>query len=106
MSPLRTALAGATLLALATACAPASGSAGPGVVWVSTAPPPLLVETRPASPGSDYVWVRGTNQWNGAAYNWVPGSWERRPSPRAKWVPARWHHGRQGWRYTAGHWKH
>lgn len=97
-------LAGAALLAAAIG----GGSAClvPAGVYVDIAPPPPMVEARMVPPGPGFVWVPGFYSWNGGAYIWVSGRWERPPRPRAVWVPGHWdQHGRRGWRYVEGRWR-
>jgi hypothetical protein len=53
------------------------------------APPPQQ-EAMPPSPGVEYVWVGGYHRWDGHAYIWVHGRYERRPHPAAHWNPAHW----------------
>jgi hypothetical protein len=77
-----------------------------GRVYVRVGPPPPVVERRVASPGPDYVWIAGYHTWNGNAYVWVPGRWERAPRPRARWVPGHWERSRKnGWYFVEGHWR-
>ena len=103
--PARAALAGVALLLLATGCAGYIQPAGEGTVFLSFGPPPQQREERPPSPGNDYAWINGQNQWNGNRYDWTPGRWERRPQPHAKWVDGRWNHEKRGWYHSDGHWK-
>ena len=85
----------ATSIALSTACATAAPR---GRVYVRLRPP------APAGPG--YVWIPGYHAWNGRAYVWHPGRWDRAPRRNARWVPARWvHDGRNGWYLVEGHWR-
>jgi hypothetical protein len=74
-------------------------------VIVKVAPPAAVVETRPAAPGADYVWIPGYQQWNGTAYVWAPGRWELPPRPHARWVAHRWVHRNGGYVLVEGHWK-
>ena len=75
------------------------------VVYVPTGPPPLVVENRVVAPGPGYVWVQGYHAWNGNAYVWTPGRWERLPEGRRGWVPGHWVHTRHGWYWVEGHWR-
>lgn len=95
---------GLTLLlaaSLATGCATTTR----GQVYVRTAPPPVVVETRVVSPGPGYVWIAGYHRWDGRNYAWVPGHYERAPRDRAHWVPGKWVHDRHGWYYVDGRWR-
>ena len=92
-----------TLLTLAASCV----SAAPrGRVYVRVGPPAPIVETRVVAPGPGYAWIPGFHAWDGRAYVWRPGRWERGPRAKARWVPARWvHEGRHGWYLVEGHWR-
>ena len=87
-------------LATSAACA-----APRGRLYVRVGPPRPIVETRIAAPGPGYVWVSGYHTWNGAAYVWAPGRWDRPPRARAVWVPAQWARDRHGWYLVEGHWR-
>ena len=73
-------------------------------VLVTVKPPHAIVETRPVRPGGDYVWVTGYHRWDGHAYVWVPGKWDRPPRPHAHWVAHHWEHHHGGWVLIEGHW--
>src|SRR5262249_2291356 len=75
------------------------------VVYVTSPPPPPVVESVTVSPGPAFVWLAGYHTWNGSAYVWVPGHWERRPEGRREWVPGHWGHDRHGWYWVPGHWR-
>jgi|SRR5580658_7319328 hypothetical protein len=74
-------------------------------VIVKVAPPAAVVETRPAAPGTGYVWIDGYQNWNGSAYVWVPGRWELPPRANARWVAHRWVHRNGGYVMVEGHWR-
>jgi hypothetical protein len=74
-------------------------------VVVKVAPPAEVVETRPASPGPNYVWIGGYQKWDGNAYAWVPGRWEVPPHPGARWVAHRWVRRHGGWVFVEGRWR-
>jgi hypothetical protein len=76
-----------------------------GRVYVRVAPPPIVVETRAPAPGPGYVWIEGHHQWEGRAYAWVPGRYERAPRERAVWVPGHWSKDRHGWYWVEGRWR-
>lgn len=88
------------------ACAPLPPP-GAGVVWVRVGPPPprreVVIERD--RPGPEFIWISGYYRWDGGAYGWVPGRWERRPHTRAAWVPGRWYHEHRGWYWVEGHWR-
>src|SRR5262245_13521204 len=74
-------------------------------VYVRVGPPRPVAEVRIARPGPEFVWVGGYHRWDGGAYVWVPGAWQRPPRPRAAWVPGHWRHDRRGWYFVEGHWR-
>jgi hypothetical protein len=76
-----------------------------GVVFVRTGPPPAVAEVRVAAPGPEFVWIPGYHRWDGAAYAWVGGRWERPPHAHAAWVGGRWKHHHNGWYWEEGRWK-
>ncbi len=80
------------------------GAFGQEVV-IHVAPPHPIVEHRGPAPGPGYVWIAGYHRWDGRAYVWVPGRWERPPRPHAKWVAHRWVKRHGGWVLVEGHWK-
>jgi hypothetical protein len=73
-------------------------------VVVKEKPPHVLVEKRPVRPGPEHVWVAGYHRWDGHAYVWVPGRWDRPPHPHAHWVAHHWVHRHGGWVLVEGHW--
>jgi len=89
-------------LAFLTACPPPPP---PGVVYIRTRPPAATVEVVTIAPGPEFVWIRGYHRWDGAAYVWVPGRWERRPRAGVVWVEGHWRHHRNGWYWIEGHWR-
>jgi hypothetical protein len=74
-------------------------------VVVRVAPPRPLVEKRVVAPGPGYVWIAGYHRWDGGAYVWVPGRWDRPPHPHAHWVAHRWVHRHGGYVLVEGHWR-
>jgi hypothetical protein len=88
-------------IAVSSACA-----APRGRIYVRVGPPAPIVETRVVAPGPGYFWLPGFYSWNGSAYAWRPGRWERAPRARAVWVPGRWvREQRRGWYFVEGHWR-
>jgi len=73
-------------------------------VVVTVKPPHAVEERRPVSPGRDYVWIGGYHRWDGRAYVWVPGRWERPPHRHAHWVAHHWVKRHGGWVLIEGHW--
>ena len=70
-------------------------------VTVGSAAPAVIVETIPASPDPDFVWVGGCWAWRhtrlGFGYwDWAPGYWVRPPYRGAVWIGGGWGH--RGWR--------
>lgn len=74
-------------------------------VVVTIRPPHVLVERRGRAPGPGYVWIDGYQRWDGRAYAWVPGRWDRPPRPHAHWVAHRWVRRGRGWVMVEGHWR-
>ncbi len=74
-------------------------------VYVSVAPPRVLVERRGPRPSRDHVWVSGYHNWDGQRYVWVGGRWEQPPRHHAHWVAHHWTHQRGGWVLVEGHWR-
>ena len=98
-------LTGALVLTAVTVALPAC-AAPRGRLYVRVGPPAPVYETRIVAPGPGYVWIGGYHTWDGRAYVWVPGRWDRAPRANARWVPARWvRDGRHGWYLVEGHWR-
>ena len=74
-------------------------------VLVTQAPPAVRIETQTVSPGPNYVWTRGYWRWNGATYDWAPGSWVARPRATAVWVDGHWLRRGSRWVWVAGQWQ-
>ena len=81
-----------------------------GVAWaadfsvgirIGPPPPPRVVAVQPASPGPEWVWVRGYWYPAGHHYKWHEGYWTRPPYAGAVWVAP--HH--DGERFFAGYWE-
>ncbi len=92
-------------LGLATLPALASTACAPPLLYVRLRPPIPIFETRILAPGPDYVWIPGFYRWDGGAYLWVAGRWERPPAHYHTWVPGRWERNRRGWYRVEGHWR-
>lgn len=84
------------------ACAPPPP---PGAVYVMRGPPAEVVEVIPASPGPDYVWVRGYYRWEGNEYRWERGRWAVAPAGYHAWVPGAWRQHEGRWYFVEGHWR-
>jgi hypothetical protein len=87
------------------ACAASPRPRRVGVEYAVRQPPAERVEVIPASPGGDFVWVKGHWGWRGNEYAWVPGHWVVPERGFREWVPGRWEHDRGGWFYVDGHWR-
>ena len=81
------------------------GTAQAADIVIRIAPPHARIEHRPIRPGPDYVWVGGYHRYEGNAYVWVPGRWERPPRAHAVWVAPRWHHQHDGYVFVEGYWR-
>ena len=86
---------------LLTACPPPP----PGAVYVATAPPAPREEALGLKPGAAYVWCKGYYGWDGTAYIWMPGGWQRPPRDGMEWVSGRWKHAGGGWFWVNGGWR-
>jgi hypothetical protein len=73
-------------------------------VVIRQAPPPVVEEVVPASPGRRYVWTSGYWTWNNR-WMWQPGQWVLPPRERAAWVPGQWVDHRGDWQWVPGHWR-
>lgn len=74
-------------------------------VVVRIGPPAPIVEVRGAPPDRGYVWIDGYHRWEGGAYVWTPGRWDRPPHPGQRWVAHRWIHRGDHWEMREGHWR-
>ena len=76
--------------------APTVTTTAPPAVIVANSPPPApLVETRPAAPGTGYVWYDGYWTSRNGQYEWVPGHWEVARTGYTR-TPRRWESEGQG----------
>ena len=57
-----------------------------GAVDRPTCPPPLA-ETPPPAPFAGATWIAGRYDWNGIAWLWSSGHYERPPQADTVWVP-------------------
>ncbi len=81
------------------------GCATSGRLDVRTGPPAPRAEAHRTAPGPGFVWIDGHYRWDGRAYVWSPGRWERRPRANARWMAGRWVHSPRGWYWIEGHWR-
>jgi hypothetical protein len=80
-------------------------SAQAAEVVVKIAPPKAIVEHRTVRPSPEHVWIAGYHRWDGHAYVWEPGRWEKPPHAHAVWVAPKWEHRKDGYVMTEGHWR-
>jgi len=92
-----------TLLGL-TLAAGLAFQAGAQEVVVKVAPPHAIVERRGEPPEAGFVWIDGYHRWDGKAYIWVPGRWEKPPHPHDRWVAHKWVKRNGGWVLVEGRW--
>jgi hypothetical protein len=76
----------------------------PQYVIVREAPPPVLIERRPAPPSEAYVWIDGYWNWDNQRYSWQAGRYVVPPQADVAWVAPRYDRDAQGYRYTPGTW--
>ncbi len=93
------------LLGLVFAGALVLSTAAAAEVYVSVAPPRVIVEHRGPRPSRDHVWVSGYHNWDGQRHVWVGGRWEQPPRAHAHWVAHHWEHRRGGYVLVEGHWR-
>jgi hypothetical protein len=74
-------------------------------IVIKTRPPHAVVETRGVAPGAGYVWVSGYHRYEGNAYVWTPGRWDRPPHEHQRWVAHQWVHRNGGYVLVEGHWR-
>jgi hypothetical protein len=48
--------------------------------------PAPIVETRPPMPGTNAVWITGSFEWTGLAWQWRTGYWTAPPQRDAIWI--------------------
>ena len=96
--------ASAALVAAAIGVMPAC-TAPRGRLYVRVGPPAPVVEARVVAPGPGFVWVPGAYRWDGRAYIWTAGAWQRPPRARARWAPGHWVRDRHGWYFVEGRWR-
>lgn len=76
----------------------------PQYVVVPQAPPPVIVERRPAPPSEAYVWIDGYWNWDNTRYTWQRGRYVVPPDRDAVWVAPRYDRDTHGYRYSPGQW--
>jgi hypothetical protein len=73
-------------------------------VVVHKKPPKPTAERRPASPGTEYLWIDGCQRWDGDKYVWQSGHWEKPPHEHAIWMAPRWERRNGGYVFMEGWW--
>lgn len=87
---------------------PAQPAAAPAQVVVEAppAPPPAPpAEPVPPPPTPEHTWVAGHHRWDGRAYVWERGHYERRPHANARYVAGHWDRREHGHVWIDGHWE-
>jgi hypothetical protein len=85
--------------------APAAPVAEGDVVVDPPPPPPPVAEAPPAAaPAPGMVWVNGAHRWDGHAYVWEKGHYDRPPRPEARFVQGHWEARGRGKVWVNGHW--
>jgi hypothetical protein len=74
-------------------------------VIIRVAPPRRLSERRDRAPSRNHVWISGYQRWQGNSYQWTPGRWEQRPTPRARYVAPRYVRRGGGYVFVDGRWR-
>lgn len=95
----------AALAILAACTAPEERRSDLNIGYVQQPPPAARVEARPASPGADYGWIAGQWIWNGAAWQWKSGRYERIPTGYSEWVSGEWKPAAFKWYWQDGYWR-
>jgi len=72
---------------------------------IKVRPPISIRERRTVRPTREHVWVNGYHTWDGNAYAWQSGRWERPPHAHAVWVAPRYRHRHGGYVYAEGYWR-
>jgi hypothetical protein len=102
---LSAAFLGLTVLAGATAAAPAANAGVYVGIYAPIAPPAPRIEVRPVRPAPAAIWIDGHWRWANGGHLWVPGHWEVPPRRYHAWAPGHWRHGPRGWIWVEGHWR-
>jgi len=74
-------------------------------VVIKLRPPVSIHEQRTARPSREHVWVGGYHRWDGNAYSWQAGEWQKPPRAHAVWVAPRYNHTRDGYVFVDGRWR-
>ncbi len=71
----------------------------------SPPPAPVFEERLPNPEPLHQIWRPGYWSYNGARFDWVPGSYMPKPNPTAAWSPDRWEKRQFGWAFVPGFWQ-
>jgi outer membrane biosynthesis protein TonB len=80
----------------------------PAEVVVEAPPPPPAPpppEPVPPPPSPEHYWVVGYHRWDGHAYVWERGHYERRPRPNARYVNGHWEARGRGHVWVESRWE-
>lgn len=68
--------------------------------------PPARVEVMGKPPVTQtlLIWQPGHWNWNGGAYEWIPGDFVPRAGHSDLWMPGYWERSGMSWRWVAAHW--
>jgi hypothetical protein len=86
---------------------PAGAPVAEGEVVVADPPPPPppVAEAPPAPGPPGTVWVAGAHRWDGHAYVWERGHYDRPPRAGSGYVAGHWEQrGNRGKVWVNGHW--
>ena len=86
---------------------PPDAPAAPGEVIVADPPPPPapVAEAPPAPPPEPgMVYIQGYHRWDGHAYVWERGHYEKPPRPQARYTAGHWEARGRGKVWVNGHW--
>ncbi|HEY2407896.1 MAG TPA: hypothetical protein VGI10_17935 [Polyangiaceae bacterium] len=79
-------------------------ASGEVVVADPPPPPPPQAEAVPPPPQPGVSWVPGYHRWDGRAYVWERGHYERPPRADARYVQGHWEARGRGKVWVNGHW--
>ena len=85
---------------------PAGAPVAQGEVVVADPPPPPPPQVEPPPPPppqAGMVWVAGAHRWDGRAYQWERGHYERPPRANAGYVAGHWEARGRGKVWVNGH---
>ena len=74
-------------------------------VVIRLAPPKIRIEKHGMRPSPEHVWVSGYHRWDGNAYQWQEGRWDRPPVAHQRWVAHHYVRRDGGYVLVEGHWQ-